>query len=140
MKGVFMPEYIDSIMRTVKESHHKNIIYHKFIKAYFMDDESDLVLLKLQYMQDIVKEMPSFMLARKEIVRLFKLANNKITSISSLALQVKNYINEMREFHKENILEDEEIEYSNILKQIDGLIKKTQKKMNQLIKTVKEQV
>jgi hypothetical protein len=84
------------------------------------DDE--MVLLKLQYYQEIVKERPTFILARKEIIRLYDQIVDKITKLDAVSLQVKNHIDDMKKFHSEIIEPDETATYEKILTKINSLL------------------
>lgn len=118
----YLDYYKKKILRLINDSRYQNRILYKFLKAYFLDDT--LLLLKLKYYQEIVKENSSFIAARKEIIRLYEKLSEKMIKLEPIALQVKNYIDEMYNFNKELIEPDEREMYDRILLRINTLITK----------------
>ena len=115
-----LEHYKDKIKEIILMSHHPDQIFYKFLKAYFLSDE--MILLKLQYYQEIVKERATFILARKEIIRLYEKVYDKLTKLELLSLDVKNYIDDMKNFHSEIIEPDETETYEKILAKINSLL------------------
>jgi hypothetical protein len=115
-----LDHYKEKILEFINDSYHRDLLFYRFLKAYLLEDE--FLFLKLQYYQEIVKERPSYTLARKEIIRLYEHLCDKVNKIEPLALQVKNYIDELMKFHLDLIEQNEREMYGKILSRINSLI------------------
>lgn len=112
--------YKDKILKIIRDTNFHNLIFYKFLKAYFIEDN---MILKLKYYQEIVNQRPTFLLARKEIIILYNKLKGKINRIEPLALQVKNYIDELFKYHGSLLETGEKEQYVKILKEINKAIK-----------------
>ena len=112
--------YKNEILDIIRDSNFYDMILYLFLKSYLLED--DYYTLKLKYYQQIIKKYPSFILARKDLLRLYCEKYNKIIRINAISLQVKNSINEFQKFNPELITENEEELYSKILHDIDKIL------------------
>jgi len=114
-------QYKEYILDWIEKSVFIDKIFYRYLKASLLDDDK-YFLLKLKYFQDIIKDEPTFIAPRLELIELYRKHESKLTALDPIKFQIKNYIDEMFNFYPDIINPEEKVTYNAILDKINQSI------------------